>query len=123
VAPETSTAGAAARPDPEVLFAGAEECAVTGDAGGAARLYAQAAEAYLAMGAADTAVDACLRALAGAPGDTGVHLALARVHLASGHADRADKKLRLLRRLRELDDDAEATARVDRFRETHLPMG
>jgi hypothetical protein len=76
----------------------------------------EAASVYLGMGAVDTAVDACLRALSGAPADTDVHLALARIDVATGHDARAADRLDLLGRLLSLEGDEAGTARVAAFR-------
>jgi tetratricopeptide (TPR) repeat protein len=103
--------------DPEVLFMTAEEHAAGGDARRAALAYVEAAAAYLEAGAPDTAVDVCLRALAAAPGDADVHLALARIDLTTGHDGRAAQRLDLLERLLALDGDQEGQARVAAFRE------
>ncbi len=111
-----------ARLDPEAAYLAAEELVGGGDLRGAARLYVEAAAAYLARGAADTAVDACLRALLGAPDDTEVHLTLARIHAATGHPDRAREKLELLERLLTLDGDATRLARLAAVRRDLLGM-
>ena len=108
-------------PDPEAAFAAADVRAAAGDPSGAAALYVQAAEACLSMGAPRSAVDECLRALAGAPGDTDVHLELARIHVASGRAERAADTLDLLERLLILDGDADGLARVEAFRHDPSP--
>ncbi|MGC8633666.1 MAG: tetratricopeptide repeat protein [Candidatus Limnocylindrales bacterium] len=95
----------AASADGEVLAAGAERLAAAGDPRGAARLHVRAADACLARGASATALDECLQALMEAPGDTAVYLALARIHVATGHPDRARATLELLERFLELDHD------------------
>ncbi len=110
-------APASAPVDPDALFVAAEDLAAGGRAQEAAHLYVLASARYLEAGAADTAVDACLRALATAPADTDVHLALARIDLATGHDDRAAEKLDLLDRLLVLDGDEEGLAQVAAFRE------
>ena len=98
--------------DPGAIFVAAEERAAAGDPAGAAALYVEAAGAYLGMGAVDTAVDACLRALSGAPADTDVHLALARIDFATGHDARAADRLDLLGRLLSLEGDEAGIVRV-----------
>jgi len=103
--------------DPDALFVAAEDLAAGGMAQEAAHLYVLASTQYLEAGAADTAVDACLRALATAPAETDVHLALARIDLATGHDDRAAEKLDLLDRLLTLEGDEEGLAKVAAFRE------
>jgi tetratricopeptide (TPR) repeat protein len=108
-------------PDPEAAFAAADGRAAAGDAGGAAARYVEAAEACLSMGAVRSAVDECLRALAGAPGDTGVHLELARILVATGHAERAADTLGLLERLLTLDGDSDGLAKVEAFRRGATP--
>ncbi len=113
-------------PDPEAAFAAADERAAAGDPRGAAELYVRAAEACLSMGASRSAVDECLRALAGAPGDTEVHLELARIHVATGHVERAGQTLDLLERLLSLDGDGDGLATVEAFRRAAaapLPAG
>jgi hypothetical protein len=102
--------------DPGTIFVSAEERAAAGDPAGAAALYVEAAAAYLEMGAVDTAVDACLRALSGAPAGTDVHLALARIDFATGHDARAADRLDLLGRLLSLEGDEAGFARVAAFR-------
>ncbi len=116
--------GASAAPvaDPGALFVAAEEKAAAGDPAGAARLYVEAAGAYLGTGAVDTAVDACLRALSGAPADTDVHLALARIDVATGHDARAADRLDLLGRLLSLEGDEAGVARVAAFRAEAGPV-
>jgi Tfp pilus assembly protein PilF len=91
--------------DEEVLAAEAERLAEAGDPRGAAQLHVLAAEAYLARGAAAAAVDECLQGLMEAPDATSVYLALARIHVATGHPDRARVTLELLERLLTLDHD------------------
>ncbi len=113
---ERTPAGPSGRPDPEAAFAAADERAAAGDPHDAARLYVRAAESCLAMGASRSAVDECLRALAGAPGDTEVHLELARIHVVTGHAERAAETLDLLERLLVLEGDRDGLARVEAFR-------
>ncbi len=121
---EPATEAPPARPDPEAAFAAADERAAAGDPRGAAARYVEAAEACLSMGASRSAVDECLRALAGAPGDTGVHLELARIHVATGHAERAADTLDLLERLLTLDGDRDGLARLEAFRRgATLPAG
>ncbi len=107
------------RPSPlspaDGAFLAAEERADRGETAEAARLYVEAATAYLAMGAPDTAVETCLRALARAPADLDVHLALARVQATTGHDDRAREAAGLLRRLLEQAGDEAGAARVSAF--------
>lgn len=111
-------------PEPSPPFAGdlaflaAEDRADAGDPHGAARLYLEAAAAYLAVGAAGTAVDTCLRALARTPGDLDVHLALARVQASSGHEERARQAADLLSRLLTLRGDTGGLAAVAAFMST-----
>lgn len=109
--------------NPDELFVTAEDLASEGKAREAARLYVDASMLYLEAGAADTAVDACLRALATAPAETDVHLTLARIDLATGHHGRAAEKLDLLDRLLSLERDEDGLTRVAAFRELASPLG
>ncbi len=118
---EPATEGPPPPPDPEAAFAAADERAAAGDPRGAAARYVEAAEACLSVGAFRSAVDECLRALAGAPGDTGVHLELARIHVATGHAERAADTLDLLERLLTLDGDTDGLTRIEAFRRGATP--
>jgi tetratricopeptide (TPR) repeat protein len=111
-----------ARLDPEAAYLAAEELVGGGDLRGAARRYVEAAAAYLALGAVDTAVEACLRALSGTPDDTEVHLTLARIYAASGHPERARETLDLLERLLTLDADATRLVRLAAVRRDLLGM-
>ncbi len=118
---EPATEGPPPPRDPEAAFAAADERAAAGDHRGAAARYVEAAEACLSVGAFRSAVDECLRALAGAPGDTGVHLELARIHVATGHAERAADTLDLLERLLTLDGDTDGLTRIEAFRSGATP--
>jgi hypothetical protein len=109
--------------NPDELFVTAEDLASEGKGREAARLYVDASMLYLEAGAADTAVDACLRALATAPAETDVHLTLARIDLATGHHGRAAEKLDLLARLLSLERDEDGLTRVAAFRELASPPG
>ena len=109
--------------NPDELFVTAEDLASEGKAREAARLYVDASMLYLEAGASDTAVDACLRALATAPAETDVHLTLARIDLATGHDGRAAEKLDLLARLLSLERDEDGLTRVAAFRELASPPG
>ncbi len=110
-----------AEPEPEPEPAAAEAATLeyeadvaleSGDAGRARDALLVAARAYRAVGRHDAALDACYRALAVAPGDTELHLALVELYRARGWHGRAAEKLALLARLAELDDDATAAARI-----------
>ena len=102
----------------DVAFLAGEDRADAGDTDEAARLYLEAAATYLAMGAVDTAVDTCLRALARAPADLDVHLALARVQASTGHEGRAREAADLLSRLLTLRGDTPGLERVSAFLST-----
>ncbi len=96
----------------EELSVAAERRSASGDPAEAARLHVRAADAYLAIDAVAPAFEECLLALAVAPGDVDVHLAIARVHAASGRRDRAEATIGLLERLLALDGDEASLARA-----------
>jgi len=111
----------ASPPDPEVLRAVADALLGSGDIGGAADRYLALAALHRAAGRPDAAMDACLALLTVAPSDHRLQLAIAAIQKDQGWSEPAAEKLRLLARLAELDDDAEARAAVAAFSATPGP--
>jgi hypothetical protein len=122
--PEANPAGgqqAASPPDPEVLRAVADGLLDSGDIAGAADRYLALAALHRAAGRPDAAMDACLALLTVAPSDHRLQLAIAALQADQGWSEAAADKLRLLARLAELDDDAEARAAVAAFTPDPVP--
>jgi tetratricopeptide (TPR) repeat protein len=111
-APEYETAPP---PEPAVLRAVADALLDSGDVAGAGDRYLGLAALHRAAGRPDAAMDACLAFLALAPADHRLQLAMAAIQADQGWAGIAAEKLRLLARLAELDEDAEASAAVAAF--------
>jgi tetratricopeptide (TPR) repeat protein len=98
--------------DAAVLALEAEAALDAGDAATAREKLLATAAAHQAAGRFAAALDACYVALAVAPADTDLHLALVDLYLARGwHAPAADKLL-LLGHLIELDGDGPARERL-----------
>jgi tetratricopeptide (TPR) repeat protein len=85
--------------DAERLVQAARLAAVRADTEAEVSGYVQAGHAYVEAHCSDAALDALQRALALAPGDADVHLALAHLYFERGWRDRAVEKLVLLDRL------------------------
>ena len=93
--------------DPVQAIGEVELAVQGGDAVAARTLALTAAAGHRAAGQPSTAIDACYMALAGTPGDPGLHLALAEIYLDQGWSAMAIDKLVLLDRLAGLTEDHE----------------
>lgn len=111
--PEATEADAAP-PPPDVLALAleAEEALDLGDLATARDRLLSLAAAHQAAGRFAAAIDACYGALAVAPSDTNLHLALVDLYLARGWRPLAADKLLLLSHLIELDGDGPARERL-----------
>jgi tetratricopeptide (TPR) repeat protein len=113
---ERGSASAAAEvpppPDPFELAARAEAAIDAGDPEAARGPLVGAALGHGAAGRPNAALDACYEALALAPADPDVHLALVGLYLDRGWTQMAAEKLALLGRLVTLQEDEGARARV-----------
>lgn len=98
--------------DARALTLEAEAALDAGDNAAARDLLLAAAAAHRSAGRFAAALDACYGALAVAPSDTGLHLALVDVYLARGWRALAAEKLILLGHLIALDDDAAGRAQL-----------
>lgn len=98
--------------DATALVLEAEAALDAGDAATARDRLLAAAAAHQAAGRFAAALDACYVALAVAPADTDLHLALVDMYLARGWRVPAADKLFLLGRLVELDGDPAARERL-----------
>ena len=99
-------------PDP-IAFDLAFEAAIdAGNVDEARRQALASAAAHTAAGQFHSAMDACYQALAIAPGDPGVHFALAQLYLDRGWRTLAADKLVLIGRLAQLTGDAPTRARL-----------
>lgn len=99
-------------PDPAALALEADRAIASGDRVAARDALLAAAAGDAAAGLTDSALDACYRALAVAPDDPDLHLALVDLYVARGWTARAARKLALLERLVTLDGDEAASERV-----------
>jgi tetratricopeptide (TPR) repeat protein len=86
----------------------------------ARRLLLEAADAHARGGRSDAALDACDAAVAIAPADPALHLALARLYLDRGWRSLASDKLVLLDRLAELAGDEPTREAVRRIASERL---
>ena len=116
--PGAATAAAIEEPEPEeppadalALALEAEAALDAGDADTAREKLLAAAVAHQAAGRFAAALDACYGALAVAPSDTDLHLALVDLYMSHGWRAPAAEKLLLLGRLIELDGDGPARER------------
>jgi len=114
---EPVPAAAEREPEPEPgagvrLAAEAEARLDAGDTAGARDAYLAAATVHRRTGRLDAALDACYLALALAPDDADLHLALAAIYIDRGWRSQAADKLVLLARLADLEAD---TATRDRL--------
>ena len=107
--------------DPVRAIAELDEAVLGGDPEAARTLAMTAAAGHRAAGQPSTAIEACYIALAGTPGDPGLHLTLAELYLDQGWTTMAVDKLALLVRLAELDEDAETLRLVCAIVATRLP--
>lgn len=96
----------------ERLVQGARMAAARGDREAERSGYLKAAAAYSRADRIDAALDACQRALSISPGDTAVHLALARLYFERGWRDRGVEKLVLLGRLVDVEPLDEARLQI-----------
>jgi len=99
-------------PDPEAVMTEAAELFEAGDTAGAADRMLTAVAVHRAAGRLDAALDVCFQALAIAPGDPRVHLAIANLQLDRGWTPLAREKIELLIRLTSLTGDTQAEADV-----------
>jgi tetratricopeptide (TPR) repeat protein len=99
-------------PDPAMLTLAIETALEAGDLDDARRRALIAAAAHRAVGEYHAAMDACYQALAIAPSDPDVHLALAELYLDRGWRGPAADKLVLLGRLAMLTGDGATRARL-----------
>jgi tetratricopeptide (TPR) repeat protein len=112
VAPEDAPAAVAPPVDATALAIEAEAALDAGDNATARDRLLAAAAAHQAAGRFAAALDACYGALAVAPSDTGLHLALVDLYLARGWRTLAAEKLLLLGHLIALDDDTAGQAQL-----------
>jgi tetratricopeptide (TPR) repeat protein len=101
--------------DPLALFRDAEAMLDADDYEGARTALLQVAATHRERGELDAALDACLPLMARTPGDPAVQLEIAANQVARGWTEVAALKIRLLRRLVELDGDAAGAAVVEAF--------
>lgn len=99
-------------PDPAALALEADEALDAGELQRARASLLALAAVHAAAGHEDAALDACYRALAVAPDDPDLHLALVGLYLARGWRAVATEKLALLERLVSLDGDEAIVERV-----------
>jgi tetratricopeptide (TPR) repeat protein len=102
-------------PDPALLQAEADAAVDAGDPATARDRLLHAIVVHRGAGRLDAALDAGLQALATAPGDPGVHLAIANLQLDRGWRAVASEKVQLLLRLSSLAGDAQAEADARRL--------
>jgi tetratricopeptide (TPR) repeat protein len=98
--------------DPAGLAGEADVALEAGDLDTARVRLLAAAAGYLGEDHLSAALDACYQALAIAPVDPEIHLALVEIYLASGWRTPAQEKLLLLGRLIDLDGDVAARGRL-----------
>jgi tetratricopeptide (TPR) repeat protein len=107
---------AATQPEPEpdgpTLAAEAQDRLDQGDAAGARERFLAAAAVHRKAGELNAALDACYLALAIAPADPELHLALAELYLDRGWRGPAAEKLTLLDRLVSLEDGSPVRERI-----------
>jgi tetratricopeptide (TPR) repeat protein len=111
-APEAPEAVVEPPVDVLALALEAEEALDLGDLATARDRLLSLAAAHQAAGRLAAALDACYGALAVAPSDTNLHLALVDLYLARGWRTPAADKLMLLSQLIELDGDGPARERL-----------
>jgi tetratricopeptide (TPR) repeat protein len=92
-----------------------ERLAETAEATADVTLLLDVVDRHAERGRRATALELSFRALAIAPSDVRVHLAIARLHLAMGWRRRALDEVARLVRLTELDGDEEGRARIAAF--------
>lgn len=99
-------------PDPGALTLAVEAAIDAGDLDEARRLAVLAAAGHRSQGQLHAAIDACYEALAIAPADPDIHLALAELYLDRGWRALSADKLVLLGRLANLTGDSATRARL-----------
>jgi hypothetical protein len=99
-------------PDPLVLVGEAESAIDAGDEATARERLLEAASAFAAAGHPSAALDACYAALAVAPADPDLHLALVDLYIERGWRTAAAEKVALLARLADLSDDPNTLGRA-----------
>jgi tetratricopeptide (TPR) repeat protein len=99
-------------PDPGALTLAVEVAIDAGDLDKARQRAVLAAAGHRSLGRLHAAIDACYEALAIAPADPDIHLALAELYLDQGWLALAVDKLVLLGRLAELKGDSATHARL-----------
>lgn len=99
-------------PDPGALTLAVEAAIDAGDLDETRRAAVLAVSGHRSLGQLHAAIDACYEALAIAPADPGIHLALAELYLDRGWRTLSADKLVLLGRLVELTGDSAARARL-----------
>ncbi len=102
-------------PDPAALTLAVEAAIDAGDLDAARRAAVLAVIGHRSLGQLHAAIDACYEALALAPADPQIHLALAELYLDRGWRTLSADKLVLLGRLLELTGDTAARARLCRL--------
>lgn len=98
--------------DPGALTLAVEAAIDSGDVDETRRTAVVAAAGHRSLGQLHAAMDACYEALAIAPADPEIHLALAEIYLDRGWRTLSADKLVLLGRLIELTGDSAARARL-----------
>ncbi len=109
-------------PDPAALAMAIEAAIASGDRATVHDVVLDASAAYRRAGLLDAAIDACQGALAVAPADPDIHLALAELDLDHGWTQAAREKLTILDRYMELTADESARARIVAFAAARLPV-
>jgi tetratricopeptide (TPR) repeat protein len=99
-------------PDPGALILAVEAAIDAGDLDETRRTAVLAVTGHRSLGQLHAAIDACYEALAIAPADPDIHLALAELYLDRGWRTLSADKLVLLGRLVELTGDSAARARL-----------
>ncbi len=104
--------GAATAVDPGALTLAVEAAIDAGNLDETRRTAVLAVRGHRSLGQLHAAIDACYEALAIAPADPEIHLALAELYLDQGWRTLSADKLVLLGRLAELTGDSAARARL-----------
>lgn len=103
------------------IYAGAAARAA-GDPDTAAAAYLAAANGYAAANDFDTALDACLRALEARPGHIDVHFTMAVMYLRRGWVDHGVRRIGLLLRRLDIDDDVRRRAALYALARDHRAL-
>jgi tetratricopeptide (TPR) repeat protein len=107
--------------DPAALTLAVEAAIDAGDLDEARRRAVLAAAGHRSLGQLHAAIDACYEALAFAPADPDIHLALAELYLDRGWRTLSADKLVLLGRLVQLTGDSATRARLCHLAATRFP--